>query len=318
VGSHLVDALVERGETVTCLVRKTSDLRWLEGAPVRLAFGDVTDIASLRAAVEGQEVVFHLAAMLRGNDRASFYRVNGEGTRNLAVACARSSPRRVRLVYLSSLAASGPSPMGRPRREEDPPEPVTDYGRSKLAGETALREMSEEVPFTILRPPAVYGPRETDIFLYFRWIERGLALFPGDGRQAFDFIYVRDLVEALLCAAESPDAVGETFFVNDGSHHTWRSAATVIAQTMGCHPVRVPVPLWLLEPGVSLLEAVARRRGKASILSRQKIAELRCSGWICDAAKAQRVLGFQPKYPLKRGVEETIRWYRKEGWLRSR
>lgn len=313
VGSHLVERLLERGDHVTCLVRCTSRLRWLDTTRVQLAYGDVTDADSLTSAVAGQEVVFHLAALLRGNNYAAYYRVNAEGTRNLAAACVKEGVRR--FIYLSSLAASGPSSVERPRREEDSPEPLTDYGRSKLEGERLLQETFVSLPVTIFRAPAVYGPRDTDIYLYFRWMKWRLALYPGDGRQAVDVVYVRDLVEALLLGASASEAVGEIFFINDGSHHTWREMSEVIAETMGCRPVKVSVPLFLFAPVARGAELLAKIRGKTPLLHRQKVDELRQSGWVCDTTKIRCLLGFRPAYSLKEGVKETIRWYRQEGWL---
>jgi nucleoside-diphosphate-sugar epimerase len=318
VGSHLVDALLERGDAVTCLVRRTSDLRWLDARRIRLVYGDVTDASSLSTAVAGQDVVFHLAALLRANAYASYHRVNAEGTRNLAVAFSRHARNALRFVYLSSLAAAGPSSVARPRREDDPAEPISDYGRSKLEGERMLLETSDGVPYTIIRAPAVYGPREASILIYYRLIAKGLVLLPGDGSQAFDLIFIRDLVDAMVRAAESPDAASETFFVNDGSHHTWRTVAETIAQVMGRRAFEVRVPWRVLGPVSWVAERVAARRGNPAVLHRQKVLELRQAAWVCESTKASRILGFRPMFPLQRGTEEAVRWYRAEGWLRRR
>ena len=316
VGSHLVEALTARGDDVTCVVRRTSDLTWLGAAAVGLVRADITDPTSLDAAVAGADVVFHLAGMLRGRDYASYYRVNAEGTRNLAIACRQSSPCPPRLVYCSSQAAAGPSVDGRPRAEADAPSPVSDYGRSKLEGERALAEVAGGVlPHVTVRPPAVYGPRDTDILIYFRLISRGIAPFVGDGRQAFDLVYVADLVSAFLLVADNPAAVGPVYYVNDDAEHTWRSMSRDIARVLGKRPLPVPIPLPVISVVARLAELAGAVRGVAPVIHRQKVTEFRQAAWKCDSSRIREALGFAHEYDIERGMRETTRWYRDQGWL---
>ncbi len=155
VGSHLVDLLLESGYQVRCLVRGTSDLRWLEGKNVELRHGGILDPSSLAGAVRGADYVFHVAGITRARRREDFLRVNGEGTRNLAEACAKHAPGVRKIVYCSSLAAGGPAPSSRPIDEESPAVPHSTYGRSKLEGEIALLRLADRLSYSIVRPPAI-------------------------------------------------------------------------------------------------------------------------------------------------------------------
>jgi nucleoside-diphosphate-sugar epimerase len=314
VGSHLVEALLERGVETTCLVRRTSNLRWLEGKGVRYAYGDVTEPDGLAEAVRGQDTVFHVAGVLRGRDYAHYYRVNAEGTRNVAAASARSGSVR-RLVYCSSLAAAGPSARDRPRTEDDPPSPVTDYGKSKLQGEIALAQAADNVPWTVLRPPVIYGPRDADLFVYFRLVAHGIAPLAGDGRQGLDMLFVADLARALIAAAESPAAVGRAYFLNDGGRHSTAALADAIEAALGRRALRLRVPVWMLRPIARCAEWWADQRGAPALLHQQKMVELAQPAWTCSARRAAAELGFQAKYGLAAGMEVAVEWYRSEGWL---
>jgi nucleoside-diphosphate-sugar epimerase len=254
--------------------------------------------------------------MLRGRDYAAYYRVNAEGARNVAVACRDADGAPPRLVHCSSQAAGGPSVDGRRRQEGEPPAPVSDYGRSKLEGERAVVDAARgDVPFVIVRPPAVYGPRDTDICMYFRLISRGIALFVGDGRQKFDLVYVTDLVTAFLLVADNPAALGSVYYVNDGDEHTWRSMSAAVASAVGTRPLRVPIPMPLMSAVARVVECVAAVRETAPVLHRQKIAEFRQPAWKCDASRIRGELGFEPAFNVERGMRETARWYREQGWI---
>jgi dihydroflavonol-4-reductase len=316
VGSHLVDALVARGDAVTCLVRPTSNLRWLPQDAVSVVHGDVTHAESLGRAVTGVDVVFHLAGMLRGADRAAYYAVNAEGARNLARACVERPGAPPFLVCCSTQAAGGPAVQRRRRHEQDAPAPVSDYGHSKLAGETAVIDAAgTTLRHAILRPPAVYGPRDIDILMYFRLIARGLAVYVGDGRQAIDLVYVTDVVAALLLLADSPNEASGVYYVNDGGDHTWRTLAADIATALDKRPLLVPIPAPVIGVVAFVAETVASVRGVAPTIHRQKVREFRQDAWICDSSRLRNDLGFENTYNVSRGVRETACWYREQGWI---
>jgi len=210
IGHHLVHALLEKGDRVGCLVRPTSDTRRLPTEQVSLTIGDVTDPASLQAALEDIDVVYHLAGALTAMSREAFLAVNEAGTRNLAEACARTASSPI-LIILSSLAAAGPNPDDQPRNEQDPDAPVSKYGRSKLAGERAARESSTRVPLTIVRAPIVFGEWDRDVFKMFWLVKLGVHLIPVRPHQRYSLIHASDVANLLIhAAARGERAVAES------------------------------------------------------------------------------------------------------------
>ncbi len=196
VGSHLVELLLRKGHAVTCLVRDPERLRWLGGMDVDLVQGDCSQPGSLVPAVRGASIVFHLAGLTKAIHARDYYRVNHLGTRNILEACARHNPGIEKFVLVSSHAAAGPSRDGRPVKETDVPGPVSDYGRSKLLAEEEALRYKNELPVVILRPSAVYGPRDADMYELFRWAARGLTLEIRGGERYFNLCYVEDLAAA--------------------------------------------------------------------------------------------------------------------------
>lgn len=312
VGSHLVDALQSRSARFRVLARASSDTRRARAAGAEVVIADQTDAAAIEAALADVTVVFHLAAATRAPNEGAFERANVDVTRALvtALGAARERPR---LVHLSSLAAVGPTREGRPVREEDTPRPLTAYGRTKLAAERIVLGQSA-VPAVVLRPPAVYGPRDRDLFAFFRMARLGLMPVPPGPDRPVQMIHVRDLVAALLVAAESEGHQG-VYHVADPVERPWSAIAALIAAAVGTRPRRLRIPSPLLWSAAFATELVARLSGGASIFSRDKVRELLAPGWTCETERARVELGFTAATPLERGVAETAAWYVDEGWL---
>ena len=321
IGSHLVDRLVDQGYRVTCLIRKTSHLRWLnrllatKSQQIELVIGDLHDSNVLVEHLRDVDLVFHLAGLTKAPDAATYDRVNAEGTKHLIEACLGAQTNLDRFVYCSSLAAIGPSRDATPNTEDATPQPLTDYGRSKLKGELIVREYADQLPMTIIRPPAVYGPRDADIFLFFQMINRGVIPILGDADRLLSLVHVKDLVAGIDTAAVSERAIGETYFLTDGNIHTWRGIERVIADALEKRPLQVKVPFFLLDFISIFTEAAAKVTRQTPTLNRQKVQDLKQQFWICDTTKAQKELGYRPIYSLQRGIQETADWYRANGWL---
>ena len=321
IGSHLVEHLVDHGYHVTCLTRKTSNLRWLnhlltaKSPQVELVTGDLHDSDVLAQHVRDADLVFHLAGLTKAPDTATYDRVNAEGTKHLIEACLGAQATLDRFVYCSSLAAVGPSCDATPNTEDVTPQPLTDYGSSKLKGELIVREYADQLPITIIRPPAVYGPRDADIFLFFQTINRGVMPILGDADKLLSLVHVKDLVRGIYVAAVSERAIGETYFLTDGDIHTWRGVERVIADTLEKRPFKVKVPFFLLDFVSIFTEAAAKVTRQTPTLNRQKVRDLKQRFWICDSTKAQKELGYRPIYSLQKGMQETADWYRANGWL---
>jgi nucleoside-diphosphate-sugar epimerase len=316
VGSHVVDTLAAAGIPTVLLLRTNSSRRFLASrlAEVEVRAGSLDDASSLRHAVAGVSHVVHCAGLTKAVRVPEFYEVNQAGTRRLVEAINAEGPSIERLVHVSSLAAAGPSSPGRPARESDPPHPVSEYGRSKLAGE---REVSERcaASYTILRPPSVYGPRDTEFLRLFKATRAHLLASFGGGRQELSFVYVRDLADAVLAALSHPAADRRTFFVAGPEMATAGDFARLVASEMKVWTLPLALPNAALRPVCAFEEWRARLRGRASVLSRQKYRELCAPAWVCDPGRLREELGVECRTSLAEGVRATNEWYRREGWL---
>jgi len=314
IGSHLVDRLVAEGEAVRGLVRTTSNLCWLNPERIELVTGELSDAESLRKAVFGTDAVIHLAGKTKATTREEYFRANAEGTRRLLEAALSAAELR-RFVYVSTQAAAGPSPDGRPIQEADPAKPVTSYGESKLAGERFVAAFAAKLPVCVVRPPSVFGPRDVDLFRLFKLVRRGIRPVLGWRERLVSLAYIDDLVDGIMLALRHERAVGQTFFINTVDSFSWGGLGKAISEILNrtALPVRIPVPLFLA--AVYANDWICKRSNHATILNRTKIPEFIPRYWISDSTKARQELGFKPKVGLTDGIRRTVDWYKREGWL---
>ena len=315
VGSHLIEALAEAGWTVRALVRRPDKLRWLEGLPADVFEGDVQNPDSLPEALRGVDLVMHCAALTKALTRNEYMQANADGTRTLLQSSIQAGVRR--FVYCSSQAAAGTGTLTQPRVEEDAPEPLTDYGASKLAGEIAVQEAANDMEWIILRPPAIFGPRDEQFFPLFRGIKK-IHRYPVFGREerSYSWIYVRDLVSALHVAAETDVGLRQTYFVAHETPVTWREMSQIAGELLNINVRPLPsIPLSLLKGIALIIEMGARLRGKAALLNRQKLAEIAAPGWVVSSEKITRELGFHCQFNLREALLETLEWHDGQGWL---
>jgi nucleoside-diphosphate-sugar epimerase len=321
VGSHVVDALLARGERVRVLVRPTTDRAFLAGRDVRLVDGDVGDESkagaeALARAVEGAGLVVHAAGITQARRVEDFARVNTRGTERVVGAAAAAGVPR--LVFVSSQAAGGPSPEGRARSESDPDSPVSAYGVSKKAAEeaacAAVAAAGGRTSLVVIRPPAVYGPRDRAFLELFRLVRRGVVPLHRADRQWVSLIHAVDLAKAIVAAAERGGA-GSTYYVTDGTPRTSASIVDAICQALGCRPWRLDLPEGALRAVVGLAESWAAWTGRPARLTRERLAEWTAPRWTLADEKARRELGFTPDVPFRQGIEETAAWYRNAGWI---
>ncbi len=242
IGSHLAEALVQRGGQVRCLLREESDLKWLKGLPIEIASGNCSDKPSLKEAVKGVDHVFHLAGVTKAVKKETYFEINGLGTENLIHACLENNPHLKRFIYVSSQAAAGPSRNGSKKKESDPCEPVSAYGQSKRMGEELALAHSHELPLLILRPSAVYGPRDKDIYALFKCLSRRIKPCLSGQDQHLSLCYVEDVVQALLLAAEMEGQSGEIFFLSDGCDYRMEEIGDTFAQAMEVTAFRIRLP----------------------------------------------------------------------------
>jgi nucleoside-diphosphate-sugar epimerase len=316
VGSHVMDSLRARGFATAALLRPTSDKRFIEAHLPRLEVrvGSLSDPQSLDAALQDVTHVIHCAGCTKALHKSEFYEVNQAGTRNVVEAVNRQQGRIQRLVHLSSLAAGGPASTDKPAREDDFPRPVSEYGKSKLAGERELHDACK-TEYVILRPPAVYGPRDEAFLPLFKAVKAHILPRFGSGRQTLSLVFAKDLAEAAATCLTHPAAAGKTFYVASGEVTTARVVAGEIAGQMKTWTLPLSLPTVALWPLCCLQEIISWLTGRPGVLSRQRYAELRAPGWVCDPARLRQEVGFVNGTTLKNGIAETLAWYRQEGWL---
>ena len=316
VGSHILDALRARDIATAILLRPTSNTHFIEPhlPHVETRIGSISDPASLREAMRDVTHVIHCAGATKALRVARLYEVNQIGTRHVVEAVNQRRDQIQRIVHISSLAAAGPSSPAKPICEADVPQPVSEYGRSKLAGEREVAAKCQ-TGFVVLRPPAVYGPRDGEFLRLFKAVKSHLLPRFSGGRQALSFVFVKDLAEAAVTALTHPAANGKTFFVAAPEIVTAGQLAEAIASQMNVWTLPLPLPTAILWPICALQEMLSRLTGKANVLSRQKYPELRAAAWVCDPAKLRQELGFACATDLKHGLAETLQWYRDQRWL---
>ena len=312
VGGLLAARLREEGDTVVALVRSPDRARDLVRLGVVTVAGDLADRPALATAATGCDIVYHLAGAIAARSEAEFLTVNETGTQ--AVADAATAAGIERFVLVSSLAAAGPSEPGVPLRGDEPPRPVSQYGRSKLAGEAVVRRSS--LAWSILRPPAVYGPGDREMFRIFKAVATfGIAPVFGAGGQRLSLVYGPDLAEALTAVGRSPGAIGQTWYPAHPEVHTSRSLIDAVAQAAGrrARVLSIPFPV-----GRGLLWATdlaARMTGRPTVLTRDKANELFQPAWLCDPSPLTQATGWKAQHDLERGAKATLDWYRQAGWL---
>ncbi len=319
LGSHVAEQAALNGFQVRALVRATSNRQFLETLPsIEFALGAVEDVPSLERAVEGVDAVVHAAGIVKARRLVDFDQVNVQGTRNIVAAAVRRASKLRRFVQVSSLAAVGPSPDGRPIVDGTEPKPVSRYGRSKLEGEYAVLSASDRMPVTVIRPPLIYGPRDKECLAFFTSIQRGVLPILGDGRNTLSLITAPDCARACIQALTADTPSGRNYLIDDGEIYVWREALAEIEKALGKRAwLRSGLPL----PIVFLAAAGSQLWGSltntAQMLTLDKIKEFRQRHWVCSGANARRELGWSPTTRWPAGVAQTLTWYRAVGWLRG-
>jgi len=315
VGSHLAHALIAQGHRVRALVRPQADRTRVADLDIEWVKGNLDDHDALRRGCQGAAWVIHAAGRVKAPDLAAYMRANCTGTANLVEALLDAAPGLERLVYVSSLAAGGPTRTGQPRTEDDPDAPLTPYGKSKLAGEQAVMAHADRLPVVSIRPPAVYGPGDTEILGFFKAVRWHIKPVFGHRPQRLSLVHVGDLVQGILAACQSPAAPGEAFYIAEDRHYTLTELENHIQTALETWAMRVRIPRVLLMSIAWCARLVGSIGGFTPSLNPDKARDFLESDWTCSTAKAGRSLGYRSQIPFARGAQETVIWYRQKGWL---
>jgi len=318
IGSHLVDLLIERGYSVKCLVRENANLRWLEERDVELVPGDMFSTDVLGKALEGVNYVYHVAGVTFAKKKAEFYRGNIDAVKSLLETCVSSNPGMKKFIHVSSQACVGPSFDGKPVDETREYFPLTTYGRSKMEAEKIVKSFYGKLPCTIVRPPAVYGPRDYAIFEYFKSMNRGLQPLIGFENKLVSLIHVKDLVRGFIMAGESDISASNIYFISSEKYYNWRDVGGMTQRLLGRKTLRVVIPHFAVKTTAFFSEVFGFFSAKPIILNREKARELVQAYWICSGEKAKRDFGFKEELTLEEGFMDTIEWYREQGWIKKK
>ena len=305
IGRALTDKLLKEGFQVRIATRRDPKAQPANPS-VSLVRADYHDISSLQKAMNGCQGVFHLAAAIFGFNRQDFEKANVTATQQVVEAANRTKTIQT-FVHVSSLAASGfATDRGHPRTEEMTPAPVSDYGITKLGGESAVKQLRPGIKWTIIRPPIVYGRNDSGVSKIALWVKRGIMVNTS-GNGFFSFVHVDDLVQALWQAFIRPETARETYFVAEGNTYSWDYFIAEMAAAMGCHKPFMPhAPVWLIRLAAWGYECVARVTGTQPALNYDKVTEAVIPGhWICSNRKWVALTG-QQFTSLKEGLKKSF------------
>lgn len=321
IGSFIVEQGLAQGHDVWAAVRGTSSRKYLQDKRINFIELNLDDAGALRSQLSSAGVVFdvviHAAGVTKCLDKSDFMRINCDGTKNLIEALDATGIKPKQFIYLSSLSIFGPVREKQPYTaicDSDIPQPNTAYGSSKLASEEYIKSR-EALPYVIFRPTGVYGPRDRDYFQMAASIKRHVDFSVGYKPQVITFIYVKDLVKAIYAAVEK-GVTKRCYFVSEPTGYNSRSFSDCIQREMGVKTVlHIKAPLWFLKAVSVCAEALSRITKKPSTLNSDKYNIMKQRNWLCDTSLIERELDFRIDYPLEKGTEEMIKWYKENKWL---
>ena len=318
IGSFIVEEALNRNMETWVAVRSSSSRKFLQDTRIRFIELDFSSEENLRKQLAGHkfDYVVHAAGVTKCLDKNDFFRMNTNGTANLVNVLSEPDRMPRRMVFLSSLSIFGAIRELQPYKDIEPtdqPKPNTAYGESKLKAERIVTESG--IPSVILRPTGVYGPREKDYFLMAKSIKGHVDFAVGYKQQDITFVYVKDVVQAVFLALDRGKP-GSAYFLTDGEVYQSATFSKLIHEALG-RPwwIRITAPVWVLRVITFFGDAIAHITGKISALNNDKYHILKQRNWRCNIRPAINELGFAPEYNLKKGVRETIEWYKANGWL---
>ena len=282
---------------------------------LRLVRGSLGDAGALREAAAGAGAVVHVAGLIRARNEAEFMRVNRDGTEAVLDAVSLAAPGLCRFVLVSSQAAGGPSRDGRPVRADDPPHPVSAYGRSKRAAEEKSLARAGVVPVTILRPSVVFGPRDRALLSFFRAVGRGTTIVWGKGGNRFHTVFAPDLARAALLAIEREHPSGAILYVADDAPLSWLTFTRALEKSIGRKARVLCVPAFVFSTAAAATTMVSLFTGGHAALPFDKLKDLREPAWLCSNEETRRILGWSPAVPLEDSLAATHAWYRTRGLM---
>lgn len=315
VGSHLVDLLLEKNFIVRCVVRESSNLQWLEGKNLEIHTCGLFDKDGLEKAFKDVNYVYHVAGVVKSKTAEGYFNGNVETTRNLLEVALNHKDTLRKFLVVSSQTVSGPSLDGNPVNETMECNPITTYGRSKLEEEKLAITYFDKLPITICRAPAVYGERDTEIFIYFQTFSKGLTTTIGFDKKKLSLIHVKDLVDGFYLAATSDKSTGQIYFISSEDYYTWEQINSITSAVVGKKPIIIKVPHFFVYGIASVAQFFAMFSKNPATLNIEKAKDITQQYWLCDTSKAVEDLGYKQNISIEAGIERTINWYKEKEWI---
>jgi len=301
IGSHIVGRLGRAGWQVRILTRRVPAKAEFADVSVEAVIGTLEDGPAVARLVEGADAIVHAAGRIKARSHAEFFAANATGTR-LLVEAAIAAGSRPRFVLLSSLAARQPQ--------------ISDYAASKLAAEAELTRLDGDLPWSILRPPAVYGPGDRETLAFFRALRMGVAIRPPGNKARLSLLHVGDLAAAVDAILAISDPLAGALELDDGhGGYGWDEMIGVAARHLGVRPLRLPVPGLVLKGVAHLNDALHRATGEPAMLTPGKVREMLQPDWTARDGPVTAATGWRPQVDLDQGFAETVAWYRQHQWL---
>ncbi len=316
IGQNLVRHLLDQGFIVFCPVRSLKKARKLQHKNLHVFKDDLVFPQHLHSAIAESDIVFHLAGTIKGVRQHDYFAGNLETTQQLLKTIETNASKSTKLIYISSQAAAGPCAQ-KPGISEHTIMPVSNYGRSKLAAEQLIIEKSP-CPFVILRPAIVYGPCDKEMLQLFQYARLGIIPKAGFRKFPVNTIYIKDLLAAIMLAAENKKAEGKTYFVHDTICHDWNEVCQQAGTSMAKKVFVLPVIMRLIQIACQIGGLLGKLTNRPAILNPDKWQEIKQDGWLCNCSAIQKDLHFTPQWNLSRGFKETLRWYYDNGWVKKR
>ena len=317
VGSHLVDRLLKEGYEVYCLKRETSNTRWLEGKNVHYVNGDLYSNDVLEKTIKDMDYVFHVAGVLKSKKKEGYEKGNNLATKNLIEITRKVKPDLKKFVHVSSLAVCGPTPGEKAIDENYIPIPITNYGLTKYKAEQEVLKYSDRLPVTIIRPPAVFGPRDTEILVYFQTFSKGLNSVIGLKEKYLSLIYIEDLIDGIMLAAEILNNSGEIYFISSDKAYSWNDIGNITSKLLGKKAIKIKIPHSVVFGVGYIAQFFSTFSKNAATLNVEKCKDITRERWVCSNQKAKDKLGFIEKHTLEESFAKTIDWYKRNNWIKN-
>lgn len=307
--------MLAEGFQVRCLIRPhQTNLRWLQGLPVDLVKCDLLNAASILKCISDSEYIIHIAGVTKAKHKNEFITGNVTTTNNLLSAASQLKHLK-KFCFISSLTAVGPSPMGIPLSETASCHPITAYGKSKLEAERICGRYSNKLPIVIIRPPAVFGPRDTDILELFKWVSHGFRPVLGSSAKTLSLVYAPDLANGIIRATLNDKTIGETYNIADPTIFTFASIMDYLATFVDKRTIKVHLPKGLIYSMAGIAQFVSLLGKRPAVLNIEKARDLMQTHWVCDPRKIQEHIEFQTSTSIFNGIDKTFHWYKEKDWL---